>query len=467
MEGNGRTISGLTIDTLSSAGSGLFGVIGAAATVRNITFEDVSISANTAGAVAGISSGTITGITVASGTVGRANADYVGGVVGRQNNAARISGNTNNADIVGANRVGGIAGNVQLVAQGQAVDNVENSGTVSGVGYVGGIFGRINGVNVAGVGNGGGSVTMATNSGTVTGTGDNVGGIAGFAQGALVSVGWNIVFSGNVNSADIEGHNHVGGILGNGNQHVASIADSQNTGDITGNNWVGGFAGRAVGTMFSGLTNENVIIGNAYVGGIAGQAGQINNSINRGDLTANGVIVEAGATNVFFGGLAGLATGINNSRNYSNIIYTGAGANVGGLVGAVNGAVVNSQNEGDVSSGGSRVGGIAGNVQLVAQNQAIDNITNSGNVVGVSYVGGIFGRINGVNVAGVGSGGGSVTMATNGGIVTGTGNHVGGIAGFAQGALASVGWNIVFSGNTVLGGQAIVGTVGQHVSVVV
>ena len=444
--GNGRTISGLTIDSLLTTGVGLFGVVGTTANIRNFNMADVSVAASNSGAVAGISTGaTITNIEIVSGTIGRANANTVGGVVGRHT-GGDISGNTNRASVVGAERVGGIVGelNFGTTVATRRLENSNNHGTVNGTTYVGGIVGRLSAPNTV-VGQtsatGGSVVTMNTNAGAVTGSASNVGGIIGFAVAG--QAGNAITLSSNQNSADIQGFNHVGGILGQGTTNIPTMLESVNTGDITGNNWVGGYAGYAANTAFTGLINSSTIAGNAGVGGIAGRGGVFTNCVNEGDVSASGIIMVSADTYAFLGGIAGRAQSVVGSRNEVDIVYVAAGRGVGGIAGVVDFA----------GTGG-------------AANRRIENTRNYGDISGADGVGGIAGRIIGVPSP-VGqtspTGGSLVTANINSGLVVGTGNGVGGIVGFTQAGHA--GNAITYSSNqnnaNIQGFNNVGGIIGQ------
>ncbi len=79
-DGQGHTISGLTVNTPAADCVGLFGYVGLNGTVENLNLEIASISGNCrVGGVAGQNDGTITGCMVSGGVSGN---DYVGGMVG-------------------------------------------------------------------------------------------------------------------------------------------------------------------------------------------------------------------------------------------------------------------------------------------------------------------------------------------------------------------------------------------------
>ena len=88
-DGNGKTITGLTINELLGGNMGLFASIAEGGMVKNLTLDDVDITIGMsyAGAVAGQNDGTIENCSV-SGSVtssGKLSSVYVGGIVGQNN----------------------------------------------------------------------------------------------------------------------------------------------------------------------------------------------------------------------------------------------------------------------------------------------------------------------------------------------------------------------------------------------
>jgi len=140
-DGNGKTITGLTINRPTTGNQGMFGFISSTGVVRNLSLVDVSITGGSnTGAVAGENAGVIERV-FASGTVSGPN--YVGGITGRSR------GNADNSNIgiirnvasevnVSGNStlVGGIAGSLH---PGGTVINAYSTGRVQGVNTVSGI----------------------------------------------------------------------------------------------------------------------------------------------------------------------------------------------------------------------------------------------------------------------------------------------------------------------------------------
>ncbi|MDR3338632.1 MAG: T9SS type A sorting domain-containing protein [Candidatus Symbiothrix sp.] len=170
-EGNNKTIEGLYIDATTTY-QGLFGYI-SGATVRNLTVAGNVKSATSY--VAGI-------VAYATGTsvidnchnkVSVYGAMYVGGVLGYSLAAAiTLTNSTNTAEITGTSTcVGGIGGFAAGTGAATAViNNLANSGNISGVNNTGGVFDASDSA----------PVTNALNTGTVSSTGTAyVAGISG------------------------------------------------------------------------------------------------------------------------------------------------------------------------------------------------------------------------------------------------------------------------------------------------
>ncbi|TCT01741.1 MBG domain-containing protein, partial [Aquabacter spiritensis] len=203
--------------------------------------------------------------------------------------------------------------------------------SVSGVGSVGALVGR----NV-------GTLTNVRVSGTVSGTGENVGGLVGtnFASG---------IISQAIVSANVTGQlARVGGLVGD---NAGSISDAAATGTVAGGAYVGGLVGYNSGTVTQSYASGNVTATN-HAGGLVGQhLGTISESFAIGNAT----VVNGGA-----GGLVGYSEG-TISTAYATGAATGT-TNVGGLIGAMTaGTVSQAYATGLVTTGGNTgTGGLIG-----------------------------------------------------------------------------------------------------------
>ena len=121
---------------------------------------------------------------------------------------------------------------------------------VSGKSYVGGICGM----------NKGGTVTGCHNSGRVTGSYINIGGVCGQNGGKLQN---------SYNTGDVSGNSLVGGVCG---QNDGTLQNSYNTGEVTGTENVGGVCGQNYGNGIVKICyNTGDVSGNSLVGGVCGQ----------------------------------------------------------------------------------------------------------------------------------------------------------------------------------------------------
>jgi len=266
LNGNGRIISGLSIDSNLDA-VGLFGVIASigpasSGTVRDLVIYDASIiGADNVGMAVGLLRGGVVSGIATSGTI--SGNDFVGGVVGQRTNG-RIFDNTNEAIVVGNVKVGGILGfghgNMGLTIQGS-----ENTGVIGGANFVGGIAGKMLS----------GEVHNSKNLAAVAGSGNMVGGIVGELSFNI----WGQAVVNVVNDGNISGNDYVGGIIGRlswqGDDMIArtntGVAFSSNSGVITGSgSAVGGIAGFASSRRFGNLVfrDNEILSGQQVVGSI-------------------------------------------------------------------------------------------------------------------------------------------------------------------------------------------------------
>ena len=168
-DGSGYTITGLTVNVNSSENyAGMFGLIGAGGEVKNLGLINVHItgSGSNTGGVAGECLGTVSNCSTTGSVTGNSN---TGGVVG--NLAGEIFSCYSAANVSGTGRVGGIVG---WGAAGSKVSNCYTTGSVTGSGSdVGGVAGHLNSNSSAHS-----WVSNCYSTAVVTG-GGSVGGIAG------------------------------------------------------------------------------------------------------------------------------------------------------------------------------------------------------------------------------------------------------------------------------------------------
>ncbi len=286
-DGNKHTISNFTVSVNTGNNIGLFRTVGKDAVIKNLTFENVNIncpSLNNVGACAGkvTSPATLSGITVASGTV------------------------------TGGSNVGGIIG---LSEYPNTLSNSKNCAAVSGKDYVAGLVGRSNA---------GGTETYSTckNYGDITASGGCAAGIVGSidgnvtfknclnegkisayknAGGLVSSATYNVKITKSVNSGDVTSQTlNAGGLIGYDNTQAAlTISGCNNKGNITGKNSAGGFVGtyykptNLVSSSIETSNNTGVITSEKYAGGFVGASTyfyllMITDCSSSGDVTATG-----------------------------------------------------------------------------------------------------------------------------------------------------------------------------------
>jgi hypothetical protein len=316
---------------------------------------------------------------------------------------------------------------------GRSNGNISNvgvaGGSVAGASYVGAL-----------VGSNGGTVRNSYASASITGTGDRIGGLAGYNF-----LGGTIVDSHA--SGSVTGNDSVGGLVGHSDR---TISNSYATGSVSGNGSVGGLVGsNRGGTVSNSYASASVTGTGDRIGGLAGSnsvGGTIVDSHATGSVTANAWGLQS------IGGLAGV-NGANASiaNSYSTGTVSGD-SYTGGLVGHNDGSVSTSYATGNVfgSLGGSfaeRIGGLVGsnsNRGTIADSYATGNVTATTG----KYIGGLAGRNDGAityshstgTVSGdsytgglVGFNGGIVAQSYSTGNVTVTGQFAGGLAGYNDG----------------------------------
>jgi len=110
LDGNGHTITGLTINRSGEDEVGLFGRVGLDGTVHSVRLEDASVTGgNETGMLAGQLRGTASNVS-ANGDVDGAEA--VGGLVGRADKQATVRNTRSTGSVTGDDAVGGLIGQI-------------------------------------------------------------------------------------------------------------------------------------------------------------------------------------------------------------------------------------------------------------------------------------------------------------------------------------------------------------------
>ena len=366
-----NSIKNLTFSNVSitSSTSGHYiGVIGNnTAELENITFEDVVIDAPKRSYVACIANSTsdkITNITLNNIKV--TGISYVAGCITNTNEKDITNITADNVTVVASgDYAGGIIGYTGWTDyyQEQAIQylTVSNS-SITGVNYVGGVlgYGRIN--------------HMDSINNQITGR-SYVGGVTGFA--------YTVNGNSTTTNCIIQGSgNNIGGIAGyhNGLSNV-KVYNSKIYGTSANTTKIGGIVGDSgASTLSYGLVVDSIVSSlGSQVGGIGGYRGATNCAVINTDIVGYS---EVGG---IVGKLDSAFSIINNS--YTNATVTATAHTAGGIVGYINNefdtsagssSVLESGVFGSNISGNSNVGGLIGQVDIVVDtNQYFSNYVHA------------------------------------------------------------------------------------------
>ena len=220
-EGNGFTISNLTVDRNGTSLIGLFGYAGSGAEIANLGLLNVRITGNegVGGLVGWNNGGSITNSYATGSVSGGGRFGGLGGLVGRNNGT--ITNSYATSSVSGTGRPGGLGG---LVGFNEGtIMNSYAMGSVSGEGifvHAGGLVGWNNGGSITNsyatgsvsgsgrlgglVGSNSGTTTNSYATGSVSGSG-NLGGLVGVNTGTITDSHWDTTTSGIQTSVDGRG----------------------------------------------------------------------------------------------------------------------------------------------------------------------------------------------------------------------------------------------------------------------
>ena len=136
-DGNGHTITGLTVNQKERGNVGLIGYLGSGGKVQNLTLENVNLNGNWyVGGVVGYSNnGTVTACTASGSINGK---EYVGGIVGGNYLGTVTACYNTSSTVNGSYLVGGVVGQNN---KGIVTACYNASGSIYGEGTVGGVVG--------------------------------------------------------------------------------------------------------------------------------------------------------------------------------------------------------------------------------------------------------------------------------------------------------------------------------------
>lgn len=446
---------------------GVIGVNGENHVIEHCASKGTMNGLNAMGGVVGLNEGIIRGCTL-SGSMGSATQDYIGGIAGL-NVGGRTAGTIENCTteknctVTGRNTVGGIVG---YNLSGGRIQNNASSANVSGAGRVGGIAGENGGaitlsstpagkrrVNGSGSGVGGaigvntatgtlspasgsaqGDVIAADNRLTVRGS-SMVGGIAGINRGTLGGTSINCLTN---QAAEVRAAaGGAGGVVGAQEGAKAVLRYAKNLGQVTANvGAAGGIVGMnsASSTVENCIGNGSVTSNDGYAGGVASENyGTIRScsvgTDNRVTLitrnkTAAGAIC---AVNYKGGTVQGAVLGDHITISGSAFIL---GAVVGDNSGTVTETEVSQQPTYSVSASMLQVGGAVGINRAGGTVSKVKVTSDFEKFTKYTYLGGVVGQNNAS---------GKVTECTYSGTIdegkSAVGNCYGGIAGLNGGLL--------------------------------
>lgn len=360
-----RFISNLTVNLASTDNVGLFGYVRKTGTekpyIKHIVLNNSCsfVGKSNVGSIAGWAQDAIIQNCINNATV-EGKGENAGGIVGK-NFGTETSNCENHGTVKGVKNVGGIAGMLDW----GVISNVQNSATVEASGEnCGGIVGYMisystlkdvtNNAQVQGKDKTGGvlgyyikntahsvqPIYKLTNTKPVVGS-SNVGGIIGCVAGDLTFDGNNENQKCTMSGASVKGTFNVGGLVG-------SVEEG----------WT---------VTLKNFTNNAKVIGGYVVGGLVGLLrGSIKNSVNNADITSeyNKAGTPSGLSiGAYVGGLVGVAYGaISHCYNSGNISASGDNSDfLGGIVGYTNANVAYCTSlENSIISGSNQVGGIVG-----------------------------------------------------------------------------------------------------------
>ena len=446
---------------------GVIGVNGENQVIDHCASKGTMNGLNAMGGVVGLNEGIIRDCTL-SGSMGSATQDYIGGIAGL-NVGSRTAGTIENCTteknctVTGRNTVGGIVG---YNLSGGRIQNNTSSANVSGAGRVGGIAGENGGaitlsstpagkrrVNGSGSGVGGvigvntatgtlspasgsmqGDVIAVDNRLTVRGS-SMVGGIAGINRGTLGGTSINCLTN---QAAEVRAAaGSAGGVVGAQEGAKAVLRYAKNLGQVTANvGAAGGIVGMnsASSTVENCIGNGSVTSNDGYAGGVASENyGTIRScsvgTDNRVTLitrnkTAAGAIC---AVNHKGGAVQGATLGDHITISGSAFIL---GAVVGDNSGTVTATEVSQQPTYSVSASTLQVGGAVGINRAGGTVSKVKVTSDFEKFTKYTYLGGVVGQNNAS---------GKVTECTYSGTIdegkSAVGNCYGGIAGLNGGLL--------------------------------
>ncbi|MDN2699798.1 YDG domain-containing protein, partial [Janthinobacterium sp. SUN073] len=339
-DGLGHELYGLTINRAETPAA-MFGNIGAAGSVRNLSLSNVNISGSQAaygaaytdiGALAGRNNGTIENVS-SSGAVHGSGYINMGALVGT--NAGTLS-NSRAAGTVLAGAFGAAGGLVGVNAAGGLIKGSSSAVATTSANYFAGglaVFNR-------------GTISDSYATGAVS-----VGGTGGSYGGGLAAI----------------------------NTDGGTVTNSYATGNVTGASGLGGLLGRIESGAVTNSYATGNVTGTNNLGGLVGvSAGPISNSYATGNVTGNSTV----------GGVVGYNIGVALTNAYYSGKLTTTGINNGAIVGDHNGgSIVNAYFNSTLNPAATAVGHVGNGASTVAQGLTSAQMLQGSNFAGFNFTG--------------------------------------------------------------------------------
>ena len=255
--GQGHTITGLTINRQYYYYVGLFGYTLASCSISNLGLINVNITGTEfVGGFVGVFQGTISNCYITGTVNGLPDSDgsfEVGGLAGFS--SGQISDSYSTATINARAGVGGLVGDVE----GGFINNSYSTGSVNGIGDVGGLIGYL----------ASGNISNCYSTSNISSSGWNSGGLIGDLRPGTDGVTINVT---NCYSTGNVGGSYSGGLIGTIELLYGTPSISVNmcyaTGSVSGNNY---FNGGLIGEIATDCTINNCFSrGDATVDNYAG-----------------------------------------------------------------------------------------------------------------------------------------------------------------------------------------------------
>ena len=330
-DGNGRTISNLTISGGNTQNLGLFDYLNGSVFDLTIASPSVTGTNDFVAPVAGQlgASGSISNVTATSVTVSAS--QFAGGIVGKAWNGSTITTVTVSGSVTAT---GTWAGGIAAFAEA-TISQATSSATVSGSSNIGGLVGQLSSA---------GSLTSSQSTGNVSGSSDSVGGAVGSAVGSRPTCATltSVTTSGTITSTL-----YVGGLVGYGNCYFVNQSSSSASVTATSQH-AGGLVGYE---NYAGNITRSYFTGQVQAPQVAGGLGGLLRSVIVDSYSTGSVTVTTSTNGGRAGGLVGWfrnsgaagdpAASITNS--YASGLVTSpssSDSNVGGLIGEYGGGTI-------------------------------------------------------------------------------------------------------------------------------